>query len=126
MHTIIENDLWTNLLGALQKRINRQSFDTWFRPIKFDGCDDSAQTLHLRVPNQVVKDWVSTNYSEVLDASLCEISLEKYHVDWTVDNNETNSSGDFIESEDDAPSHLAPRRRMGHHRACSICHCQKA
>jgi chromosomal replication initiator protein len=98
---MIQNSLWTNILSAVEKRLNRQSFETWFRPIQFEGCDDSEQTLHLRVPNQVVKDWVSTNYSEVLDESLQELNLAEYHVDWTVENAETGSLGDLAEDERD-------------------------
>jgi chromosomal replication initiator protein len=33
----------------------------------------------------VVKDWVSSNYSDVLDASLSELNLADYQVDWSVD-----------------------------------------
>jgi chromosomal replication initiator protein len=92
MSTVIESRLWSDILHAVEKRLNRQSFETWFRPIKFDGCDNSEQVLHLRAPNQVVKDWVSSNYSEVLDESLEELNLAKYHVDWRVedDQNATN------------------------------------
>jgi len=102
MSTVIQNSLWTNILSAVEKRLNRQSFETWFRPIQFEGCDDSEQTLHLRVPNQVVKDWVSTNYSEVLDESLQELNLAEYHVDWTVENTDTGSLEDLAEAEDQA------------------------
>src|ERR1043165_7200081 len=82
MSTVIENRLWSDILHAVEKRLNRQSFETWFRPIQFEGCDDSEQVLHLRAPNQVVKDWVSSNYSEVLDESLEELNLAQSHVDW--------------------------------------------
>ncbi len=95
MSTVIENRLWSDILHAVEKRLNRQSFETWFRPIKFDGCDNSEQVLHLRAPNQVVKDWVSSNYSEVLDESLEELNLAKYHVDWRV------------EDEQNTPNHMA-------------------
>jgi chromosomal replication initiator protein len=102
MSTVIQNSsLWTNILSAVEKRLNRQSFETWFRPIQFEGCDDSEQTLHLRVPNQVVKDWVSTNYSEVLDESLQELNLAEYHVDWTVESAETGSLQDLADDEGD-------------------------
>ncbi len=84
MSTVIENPIWENLLSAVEKRLNRQSFETWIRPIHFDGFDDSEHVLHLRAPNQVVKDWVSSNYSDVLDASLEEVNLASYHVDWSV------------------------------------------
>jgi chromosomal replication initiator protein len=88
MSTVIENRLWSDILHAVEKRLNRQSFETWFRPIQFEGCDDSEQVLHLRAPNQVVKDWVSSNYSEVLDESLEELNLAQYHVDWMVEEEE--------------------------------------
>jgi chromosomal replication initiator protein len=85
MSTVIENGVWTNLLQAVEKRLNHQSFETWFRSIQFDGCDQDGHTIHLRAPNQVVKDWVSSNYSDVIDASLKELNLATYHVDWAVD-----------------------------------------
>ncbi len=88
MSTVIENRLWSDILNAVEKRLNRHSFETWFRPIQFEGCDDSEQVLHLRAPNQVVKDWVSSNYSEVLDESLEELNLAQYHVDWMVEEEE--------------------------------------
>src|ERR1043165_1105975 len=100
MSTVIENRLWSDILHAVEKRLNRQSFETWFRPIQFEGCDDSEQVLHLRAPNQVVKDWVSSNYSEVLDESLEELNLAEYHVDWMVEE-EQNAANQTITEEND-------------------------
>jgi chromosomal replication initiator protein len=100
MSTVIENRLWSDILQAVEKRLNRQSFETWFRPIVFDGCDDSEQVLHLRAPNQVVKDWVSSNYSEVLDKSLEELNLAKYHVDWRVEDDQ-NATNQILTQEDE-------------------------
>src|ERR1044071_4753070 len=100
MSTVIENRLWSDILHAVEKRLNRQSFETWFRPIKFDGCDNSEQILHLRAPNQVVKDWVSTNYSDVLVESLEELNLAEYHVDWLIEAEEARSAEKIAEKED--------------------------
>ena len=99
MSTVIENSLWNNILHAVEKRLNRQSFETWFRPIRFDGCDNSEQILHLRAPNQVIRDWVSSNYSEVLDESLEELNLAEYHVDWLIDDEPNTISQGIIEDE---------------------------
>lgn len=85
MSTVVENRIWSDILQAVEKRLNHQSFETWFRPIQFDGCDESSHILYLRAPNQVVKDWVSTNYSEIIDASLEELNLSAYQVDWAVE-----------------------------------------
>jgi chromosomal replication initiator protein len=100
MSTVIENRLWSDILHAVEKRLNRQSFETWFRPIQFEGCDDSEQVLHLRAPNQVVKDWVSSNYSEVLDESLEELNLAEYHVDWMVEEEEARLNEKMSEGQD--------------------------
>ena len=85
MSTAIENRVWTDIQQAVRKRLSSQSFDTWIRPIQFNGCDQSEQVLHLRAPNLIVKDWVSSNFSDVIDASLKELNLATYHIDWTVE-----------------------------------------
>lgn len=85
MSTVIETKVWNNLLQAVEKRLNHQSFDTWFRAIRFDGYDETSHILHLRAPNQIVKEWVSTNYSNVINDSLAELNLSSYRVDWAVD-----------------------------------------
>lgn len=105
MSTAIENRLWSDILHAVEKRLNRQSFETWFRPIRFDGCDDSEQILHLRAPNQVIKDWVSSNYSEILGESLEELNLASYQVDWLVDDDSNTISQEIIEGEKDSESY---------------------
>lgn len=102
MSTVIENRLWDNILHAVEKRLNRQSFDTWIRPIHFEGCDQSSHVLRLRAPNQVVKDWVSTNYSDVIVDSLEELNLASYHVDWKVEEEEAQASSGVAAEEDDA------------------------
>src|SRR2546423_2458736 len=92
MSTAIENRIWSNILHAVEKRLNRQSFETWFRPIRFEGCDNAEHVLHLRAPNQVIKDWISSNYSEVLDQSLEELNLAEYHVDWMIEEDEEHAA----------------------------------
>lgn len=107
MSTVIENRLWSDILHAVEKRLNRQSFETWFRPIRFDGCDDAGQVLHLRAPNQVIKDWVSSNYSEVLDESLEELNLADYHVDWMVEDEQNNVSQEITEEKEEADNYAS-------------------
>lgn len=99
MSATVENRVWTNILQAVEKRLNHQSFETWFSSIKFDGCDETGMVIHLRAPNQVVKDWVSSNYSDVIDSSLKELNLATYQVDWIVD--EVSSSDSNIINDDE-------------------------
>ncbi|MDQ3259006.1 MAG: hypothetical protein M3R15_34945, partial [Acidobacteriota bacterium] len=61
MSKVFENETWDSVLHAIESKLNHLSFDTWIRPIRFEGYDEANQTVFLRVPNQVVKDWVSSN-----------------------------------------------------------------
>jgi chromosomal replication initiator protein len=82
MSTTLDNKVWNNILQAVEKRLNRQSFETWIRPIQFEGVAEDGQTVYLRAPNDVIRDWVSTNYSDVISDSLTELNLPIARFDW--------------------------------------------
>ena len=92
MNTSIESNVWGDILHTLKARINQQTWETWFQPIRFEGLDSAHQLLCLRAPNQVVKDWVVSNYSRLLDQSLSEV-LAGYSVGWVVDSGASDSRG---------------------------------
>lgn len=89
MNASTENQIWSSLLQTVEKRLNRQIFETWFRPIKFEGCDHKEKVLHLHAPTKISKDWVNSNYAELMRQSLREIDLSNYKIDWTYDETET-------------------------------------
>ncbi|MEZ5426754.1 MAG: chromosomal replication initiator protein DnaA [Pyrinomonadaceae bacterium] len=95
-----EKNVWNSILQSVEKRLNRQIFDAWFRPIQFDGCDEDEKVLHLRA-SQVTKNWVSTYYSEVINQTMKELNLLNYSLDWEIEESELNES-DFSDDDDDA------------------------
>lgn len=84
MNTSVETNVWGRILHSLKGRLNQQALDTWFSPIQFESLDSSQHVIHLRAPNQVVKDWVVSNYSRALAESLNELRLSDYSVGWVV------------------------------------------
>jgi chromosomal replication initiator protein len=84
MNTSVETNVWGRILHSLKGRLNQQTLDTWFSPIQFESLDSSQHVLRLRAPNQVVKDWVVSNYGTVLTESLNELRLSGYSVGWVV------------------------------------------
>jgi chromosomal replication initiation ATPase DnaA len=84
MNTSVESNVWGRILHSLQGRLNQQALETWFRPIQFERLDNSQQVLHLRAPNQIVRDWVVSNYADALDESLDEQRLTGYSVGWVI------------------------------------------
>lgn len=85
MSTSIETNVWGRILHSLKGRVNQQTIDTWFTPIRFESLDNSQHVIRLRAPNQVIKDWVVSNYGKVLAESLNELRLSGYSVGWVVD-----------------------------------------
>ena len=84
MSTSVETNVWGRILHSLKGRVNQQTLDTWFSPIQFESLDNSQHVIRLRAPNQVVKDWVVSNYGKVLAESLNEVRLSGYSVGWVV------------------------------------------
>jgi chromosomal replication initiator protein len=84
MSTSVETNVWGRILHSLKGRLNQQTLETWFSPIQFESLDSSQHVIHLRAPNQVVKDWVVSNYGKVLAESLSELRLSGYSVGWVV------------------------------------------
>ena len=40
---------WMRILGALEKKVKRQSFETWFKPTRFSHVE--GRQLYVRVPS---------------------------------------------------------------------------
>ena len=82
--SLVESDLWDNFLRAIKTKLQGESFETWFRPIRFEGIDVVQRLIRLRAPNQVVQDWVKSKYASLIDHSLVELSLAGYSIEWII------------------------------------------
>src|ERR1044071_672433 len=83
-------DLLSSILAAVSKRINHQSFNTWFKPISFATRDDS--TIYLKVPNEIFRDWITSNYFDILEESLQELNLEGYKLNFLIEEQKASSA----------------------------------
>jgi chromosomal replication initiator protein len=103
----IQIDLLSSILTAISKRVNHQSFNTWFKPISFATKDDS--TLYLKVPNEIFRDWISSNYFDVLEESLQELNMEGYQVSFLIEDKQQpkGSNGAKNQEAPPRPSKLA-------------------
>ena len=77
-------NIWEHILSSVEKRLNKQIFDSWFRPIKFDGFDEDGKVLKLRA-KEVTQNWINTYYSEVIRETLNELNLSNWRLDWAVE-----------------------------------------
>ncbi len=84
MNTPSENiTIWDNFLESIGRRLNRQIFDSWFKPIEFQSYDYDSQVLKLRA-SRVNKDWVSTYYSDLITQTLSDLDLIDTHLTWEI------------------------------------------
>ncbi len=98
--SVERTNVWNNILQSVEKRLNKQIFDAWFRPIQFNGCDEQDRVLHLQA-NQVTKDWISSYYLEVINQTMKELNLFNYQLDWKIVKSEVNETTLSDEDDDD-------------------------
>lgn len=73
----------TSLLSTIEKRLGRQAFETWFRPLTVTSSLRD-RTLTIGAPSLVVKDWIMANYAQDLADSLAETHLDRFRIQWSV------------------------------------------
>src|SRR5688572_8719568 len=83
MEKEMQMDLTTAILSAISKRVNYQSFNTWFKPISSADKDDT--NVYLKVPSEVFRDWIVNNYSDIIEESLEELELDGYGIKFLIE-----------------------------------------
>ncbi|MFN7927289.1 MAG: chromosomal replication initiator protein DnaA [Blastocatellia bacterium] len=77
------SSVWEAVLLSIEKKVNHESFTTWFKPISFLNQENGS--IYLTVPDRVFEDWILNNYREVLDESLEENDLAGANLVFTFD-----------------------------------------
>ena len=65
------SSIWDQVLGRIETKVNRHSFYTWFKPTSL--VSDGGNSITVRVPNQLFKDWLTKHYSVVISEALAEV-----------------------------------------------------
>ena len=64
---------WVRILGALEKKINRQSFETWLKPTRFSHI--AGRTLFVRIPS-VEFEKVGEKYADLIQEAIDNLQLD--------------------------------------------------
>jgi chromosomal replication initiator protein len=59
------------IVQAVQKKVDANSFETWFEPTSFIGEEGDA--LYIKVPNSYFRDWLSFHYSGLINECVQEL-----------------------------------------------------
>ncbi|HJT23581.1 MAG TPA: chromosomal replication initiator protein DnaA, partial [bacterium] len=76
-------DLWDRCLESLKKDLNRQSFETWFKPTKASLAEN--HTLKVRVPNEFFRDWIRDHYQPQIQKALKNIHPEQLEIQFEIE-----------------------------------------
>ena len=87
---------WARILDALEKKINRHSFDTWLKPTRYSHTRDGV--LFVRVPTAEARQ-VADKYADLIQEAIDNLGLEFQQVK-------------FVTADDD-PSHTLIRHNGG-------------
>ena len=64
---------WVRILGALEKKVNRQSFDTWFKPTRFSHAKE--RMLFVRIPTPEFQH-IAERYTDLIQEAIDTLKLE--------------------------------------------------
>lgn len=67
---VADASLWTRVLSGAARKVSPQTFETWFRPLAFAGCDET--TLQVTAPNQHFGKWFLENFSTMFEETIAE------------------------------------------------------
>ena len=84
MYTGHQDVQWQPFFHAIQRRLSKQAFETWFRPLRLQRRTQDS-VLQIAAPNNVVRDWIVAKYSEALEQSLSESQLNTLSIEWSTD-----------------------------------------
>jgi chromosomal replication initiator protein len=79
---------WLRIVQAVQKKVDANSFETWFEPTSFIGEEGDA--LYIKVPNSYFRDWLSFHYSGLINECVQELLGKALDIKYIFD--ETPSS----------------------------------
>jgi len=107
--SLLESDLWENFLRVIKTKLQGDSFETWFSPIRLERIDAAQRSIRLRAPNQVVRDWVKSKYAGLIDQSLAELNLAGYSVEWMLNKETAPTTAQTVSSESPGRSVATPQ-----------------
>ena len=76
-------ELWAQVQDALQRRVQREQFETWFRRANLVRIDD--REVEVAVQNRFARDWLQNYYVETLEQAVQAVLGVKRRIRLTVD-----------------------------------------
>jgi len=86
--SIKKTDLWNDVIAVVERSLNKQIVDSWFRPVQLEEHNADEKKVNLRA-GEVTKDWVALYYTDLLIRTLEELGYPDHTIEWTIDETAT-------------------------------------
>jgi chromosomal replication initiator protein len=74
----IMDELWRDALEEIRKRLGKQNFDAWIKPLHFDSR--TKNEIRLNVPNKFFRDWLIEHFLELMEQVVSSIAHHEVKV----------------------------------------------
>ena len=88
MNNSEKTNTWLQIQQALKKKIDKNSYETWFQPTVYIGQE--TDSIYVKVPNSYFKDWLSFHYSNLINSCCRDLFDKIYDIKYIYD--DTSSS----------------------------------
>ena len=88
---------WVRILDALEKKVNRHSYDTWLKPTRYSHA--SGQVIFVRVPTAEFRH-IGEKYADLIQEAMENLGLEYQDVE-------------FVTTQEENPAHTGVRHDGG-------------
>jgi chromosomal replication initiator protein len=72
------DELWRDALEEIRKRLGKQNFDAWIKPLHFDSR--TKNEIRLNVPNKFFRDWLIEHFLELMEQVVSSIAHHEVKV----------------------------------------------
>jgi len=79
----MDTNVWDDVVGRIEAKVNRHSFYTWFKPTSFIA--DNGDAIVVRVPDQVFRDWLTRHYAPIINEALEELQRPGVKITYLAD-----------------------------------------
>jgi chromosomal replication initiator protein len=104
---------WVRVLDALEKKVNRSSYETWFKPTRFSHSQ--GPVLFVRVPNPEFCH-IGEKYGDLISEAIDDLGLEYQDVEFVTDQEKKvtaqRTRGDAAVEEQQPESPAGPVRQQ--------------
>jgi len=100
-------ELWGNILGRISAKVNSQTFQTWFEPMKISGF--TGETIVIEGPNPFFIDWVYEHHIDKIRAAAKDVTGAEVNVELTASGSHARVDQPAVPESGRTEVHEAPR-----------------